>query len=168
MRLSVRKNAEMPFLPRFGVRLFLPKACCQPRSITATGRRKAMRTSTCGTRLGLFHTTAKENHEDYIKPQENGSHCRLRFRDRLTDRRGAGLCVQSDAPFSMNLSPYTQEELTEKQHNYELSESESYRAVRRLRATAAWAPTAAAPHLPEKYRLNETEFYFHPADSPVG
>ena len=56
-----------------------------------------------------------------MKPQENGSHFGC-ARVTITDGAGA-VTVTSPEDFSFNLSHYTQEEMTEKMHNYELTES---------------------------------------------
>ena len=56
-------------------------------------------------------------HEDYIRPQENGSRWNCNY-VRLTGTLG-GFDVLGDE-FSFNFSRYTQEELTEKRHSYEL------------------------------------------------
>ena len=57
-----------------------------------------------------------------IKPQENGSHCGCSYLE-VRDCLG-GLRVHGD-DFSFNVSPYTQEELTVKKHNFELEKSDS-------------------------------------------
>ena len=56
-------------------------------------------------------------HEDYIKPQENGSHCGCKYVSLFGN--GHEVTV-SGKDFSFNASYYTQEELTEKKHNFEL------------------------------------------------
>ncbi len=157
MRLSVARNAELPYLPRFGVRFFLPKACASVRYY-GFGPTESYEDKRVGTRLGLFETTALQNHEDYIKPQENGSHFGCHF-VQAADPRGAGLCLQSAAPFSMNVSPYTQEELTEKRHNYELTES-GYTVLCADIRNSGLGTNSCGPALPQAYRLNETQFEF--------
>ena len=73
VEMDVRKNPEFPVLPRFGLRLFLPRAM---ENVTYYGigpdesyidKRRAGYHS-------LFETNLDELHEDYIRPQENGSH----------------------------------------------------------------------------------------------
>jgi beta-galactosidase len=59
-------------------------------------------------------------HEDYLKPQENGSHYGCTYLQ-LYDDQG-GLCAQGEG-LSFSASPYTQEELTQKAHNFELRKS---------------------------------------------
>ena len=56
-------------------------------------------------------------HEDYIRPQENGSRWNCDMM-RATSGLG-GLEVRGDE-FSFNISRYSQEELARKAHNYEL------------------------------------------------
>ena len=70
--------------------------------------------------LGRFETCTDCLHENYLKPQENGSHWNCRY-----VKIGCGcteLAVYGN-PFSFNASPYTQEELTNKKHNFELQKS---------------------------------------------
>ena len=157
VRLAVQKNGDMPFLPRFGVRLFLRKDVCQALYY-GYGPTESYEDKHCAARLGMHRTTARENHEDYIKPQENGSHWRCDF-VQVADAKGVGLCVQAETPFSMNLSPYTQEELTVKQHNYELAESANTVLCLDTRQSGL-GTNSCGPALPEQYRLSETGFDF--------
>ena len=65
----------------------------------------------------LYRASVASLHEDYIRPQENGS----RFNcDYLNLYGHVGGLEVTGAGFSFNASPYTQEELTRKAHNYEL------------------------------------------------
>ncbi len=121
MQLSADRTEVLPELPRFGVRLFLAKT--EDRvSYLGYGPLESYADKRAACWWGRFETTAARNHEDYIKPQENGSHfgCEEVV---LTDAAGCGLKAESAVPFSFNVSPYTQEELTQKMHNFELEES---------------------------------------------
>jgi len=164
LRLAVTKNTEMPFLPRFGLRMFLRKDMDRAQYY-GFGPQESYEDKRCGARLGLYQTTAMENHEDYIKPQENGSHCRCDF-VRVTDPADMGLCIQADTPFSMNLSPYTQEELTEKQHNYELTEC-GHTVLCIDKGQSGIGTNSCGPELPEQYRFNDTDFVFSLRIDPV-
>ena len=62
-------------------------------------------------------------HEDYINPQENGSHYDCDFVE-ITNSQ-FGIAAAADKTFSFNVSVYTQEELERAKHNFELVESES-------------------------------------------
>ncbi|MBE5774966.1 MAG: beta-galactosidase [Clostridiales bacterium] len=105
-----------PDLPRFGIRMMLPKAMDQalyfgygPHESYIDKHRASVK--------HLFSCPVKDMHEDYIRPQENGSHWNCEFL-RLTGELG-GLEITSES-FDFNVSPYTQEELAAKAHNFEL------------------------------------------------
>ena len=59
-------------------------------------------------------------HEDYVKPQENGSHRGCVYAE-VSSSVKAIHAVGED--FSYNVSEYTQEELAAKKHNFELEPS---------------------------------------------
>src|SRR5699024_7972465 len=71
-------------------------------------------------RLGRFAASVDALHEDYLKPQENGS--RWDCSDVTVTNGDLALTVRGES-FSFNASHYTQEELTAKMHNFELEKS---------------------------------------------
>ncbi|NLA53924.1 MAG: DUF4981 domain-containing protein, partial [Clostridiales bacterium] len=112
-------DQRMPFLPRFGLRLFLPKAMDKAEYF-GYGPFESYIDKRNASILGSFKTTAEHNHEDNIKPQENGSHygCEHVI---VENDLGTGIFAFGNEPISFSISPYTQEELTKKMHNYELT-----------------------------------------------
>ena len=117
---AVRRE-QMPFLPRFGLRLFLPKAMDQV-SYFGYGPYESYIDKRRSSFLGLYAARVADMHEDYLKPQENGSHygCTLL---QVTDDETT-LQVTGEG-FSFNASPHTQEELTNKKHNFELEKADA-------------------------------------------
>ena len=106
---------------------------------------------------GLFDTTVKALHEDYTRPQENGSHHDC---DYVTVYGGrASLTVAGRETFAFNASVYTQEELTQKAHNYELQPS-PYTVLCVDYRQSGIGSNSCGPELLEKYRLAEAEFAF--------
>jgi len=97
-------------------------------------------------------------HEDYIRPQENGSHCGC---DYVTAAGGGvRLTAVSGAPFSFSASPYTQEELTEKAHNFELVPCGD--TVLCLdRGQNGIGSESCGPRLLPQYRMDEGRYDFH-------
>ncbi|MGN1116374.1 MAG: hypothetical protein ACI4TH_07395, partial [Candidatus Ornithomonoglobus sp.] len=61
-----------------------------------------------------------ELHEDYIKPQENGSHYGCKYMKLASSDSSVEVYGKN---FSFNASEYTQEELLSKRHNFELEKS---------------------------------------------
>ncbi len=114
--IHVRQRDKAPALPRFGVRMFLPKAINTVRYF-GFGPNESYRDKHRAGVKHLYQAAVSDMHEDYIRPQENGSHWNCDYL-RLIGSLG-GLEVFGDE-FSFNVSRYTQEELTAKAHNYEL------------------------------------------------
>lgn len=148
--LNVRKNPEMPFLPRFGIRLFLPKLIDKVEYF-GYGPYESYADKHRSDYMGLFVRTAEEMHENYLKPQENGSHTGCEW---MTVRgENGGWKAESSKPFSFNVSPYTQEMLTKARHSYELEES-GQTVFCLDYAQSGIGSNSCGPQLMEKYRLN--------------
>ena len=152
-----RDDLDMPALPRFGVRLFLPQAMAQTRYF-GCGPYESYVDKHRASWLGTFDTTAEANHEDYLKPQENGSHCACDYVT-CADAEGCGLAVTADKPFCFNVSPYTQEELAAKAHSFELTPCGA--TVLCLDAAMnGIGSNSCGPELLEKYRLDDVRITF--------
>lgn len=155
--LSCTKDMNMPFLPRFGVRFFLPKDMAETEYL-GYGPLESYQDKHHGARLGKYTTTARENHEDYIRPQENGSHYGCDY-VKVSDENDFGLLTFSSTAFSFNISPYTQEELAKKAHNFQLEECDStVLCIDYIQS--GLGSNSCGPALLEKYRFNEPEFNF--------
>ena len=157
LKMSVEKCPEFPTLPRFGLRLFINKSM---NKITYEGM--GPYESYCDKHRaswhGIFSDTAENMHEDYIKPQENGSHFDCSWVMAEGDEKC--FCVAGGQPFSMNASVYTQEELTIKQHNFELVPSE-FTVLCIDYAQSGVGSNSCGPQLLEKYRFDEKQFEFN-------
>ena len=102
-------------------------------------------------------------HEDYLRPQENGSHHDCDYVTVASAGQGAGkgisLTVVAEEPFAFNVSCYTQEELTAKAHNYELEEA-PYTVLCIDYRQSGIGSNSCGPQLLEKYQLNQEKFTF--------
>lgn len=156
--VKAKKEAAMIDLPRFGLRLFLPKAMDQARYY-GYGPYESYVDKQRASYMSRFETTAKENHEDYIRPQENGSHYGC-LEAEVTNSHGTGVRALSEQGFSFNISCYTQEELESKKHNFELEES-ACSVVCLDYAMGGVGSNSCGPRLKEKYRFNPSKFTFH-------
>ena len=106
---------------------------------------------------GLFETDVKAMHEDYLRPQENGSHHDC---DYVTVRgERAALTAAGEETFAFNASVYTQEELTEKMHNYEL-EASPYTVLCLDYRHSGIGSASCGPMLRKEYRLDGEEMNF--------
>ncbi|MBR1584209.1 MAG: beta-galactosidase, partial [Clostridia bacterium] len=116
LTLEGKRKASLPFLPRFGLRLFVNQGMDQLQYF-GYGPYESYVDKHRGTFRHLYDSTVAGEHEDYIRPQENGSHYDCDYLRLSGD--GVALTVWGEG-FSFNASSYTQEELTEKAHNDEL------------------------------------------------
>lgn len=154
--VKAARNPEFPELPRFGLRLFLPKDM-EAVSYCGLGPAESYRDKRRASYHGTFAAGVEALHEDYLRPQENGSHDEC---DCVTVAgRRAVLTAAGERPFSFNASVYTQEELTEKAHNFELRRS-PYTVLCLDYRQNGIGSNSCGPRLMEKYRFDETEFSF--------
>ena len=120
--IAVTKDDEFPDLPRFGVRMFLDKKLSAARYF-GMGPQESYCDKHQAASHGLYQANVDDLHEDYIRPQENGSHYDCEYVELNNSRYG--IVASAGKAFSFNASYYTQEELEKKTHNYELTESDS-------------------------------------------
>lgn len=151
------KDGEpFPFLPRFGIRMFMPKVYNSVEYL-GYGPYESYEDKHRASYLGLFADKIGNLHEDYVKPQENGSHFGC---SSLTVTDGCNAVIVTSAkPFSFNASEYTQEELTAKKHNFELNKCENTVLCIDYRMSGVGS-NACGPELLPKYRMNEDKFTF--------
>ena len=118
-RIDVHCREDAPPLPRFGIRMMLPRSI-DTISYFGYGPYESYVDKHRASVKHMFHSKVQAEHEDYIRPQENGSHWNCDYL-RLSGQLG-GLEVLGDE-FSFNVSRYSQEELERKAHSYELEPS---------------------------------------------
>lgn len=122
VKMDVLRNTGLPELPRFGIRMFLPKELTEV-SYYGMGPYESYIDKHHASSHGLYSDKIENLHEDYLRPQENGSHYDCDYV--ILENEAFGLKAVSRNTFSFNASVYSQEELTEKGHNFELEESGS-------------------------------------------
>lgn len=156
VRLKAEKDTEMPDLPRFGVRFFLDKNFGRIKYF-GMGPYESYADKHRASYMGLFESDVKSQYVDYIKPQENGSHCGCEYL--ALESPAVLLETVSEKPFGFNVSPYTQEELTAKKHNFELSES-GYTVLCIDYMQNGIGSNSCGPKLIDKYRFDDDSFTF--------
>ena len=150
------KDKEFPDLPRFGIRMFLNKKMDEI-TYFGMGPQESYRDKHQASCHGLFRSKVAQMHEDYIRPQENGSHYDCDYVE-LTNGQ-CGIVAVSKNPFSFNASVYTQEELERVSHNYELKESDSTVFCMDY-AMNGIGSNSCGPDVLDKYRFDEEAFKF--------
>ena len=150
------KDKEFPDLPRFGIRMFLNKKMDEI-TYFGMGPQESYRDKHQASCHGLFRSKVAQMHEDYIRPQENGSHYDCDYVE-ITNGQ-CGIAAVSKNPFSFNASVYTQEELERVSHNYELKESDSIVFCMDY-AMNGIGSNSCGPDVLDKYRFAEEAFQF--------
>ena len=154
--VAVTKDDEFPDLPRFGVRMFLDKKLADVRFF-GMGPQESYRDKHQAASHGLYRANVGDLHEDYIRPQENGSHYDCEYVELNNSRYG--IVVSAENAFSFNASYYTQEELEKKTHNYELTESDSVVFCVDY-ALNGIGSNSCGPVVLEQYRFDDVLFQF--------
>ncbi len=150
LELKGNKAEDMPVLPRFGLRFFTKG---ENVKYYGYGPYESYSDKHLCTYLDEFTSKVSDMYEDYIKPQENGSHFGTRYVE--TDK----LRISSDTPFSFSALEYTQEELTKKAHNFELEKCEDTVLCVDYKQNGI-GQHSCGPLTREEYRFNEAEFEF--------
>ncbi|MBO4320308.1 MAG: hypothetical protein J5857_07545, partial [Treponema sp.] len=151
--LEIKCDAEfsnkVDLLPRFGLRFFVPKHI-DTVEYFGYGPYESYIDKHQASYIGNFNSRISDMHEDYIRPQENGSHCGCTWMKAYGLQNG----IQFENPkgFSFNASEYTQEELSAKKHNFELEKSE-YNILCVDFAMAGVGSAACGPALAQKFRI---------------
>ena len=154
--IEATKDGEFPDLPRFGVRMFLDKKLSDARYF-GMGPQESYRDKHQAASHGLYRANVGDLHEDYIRPQENGSHYDCEYVELNNSRYG--IVASAEKAFSFNASYYTQEELEKKTHNYELIESDSVVFCVDY-ALNGIGSNSCGPVVLEQYRFDDVLFRF--------
>ena len=151
--MTVNKQPHTPFLPRFGITLLLPQTADTMR-YCGRGPTENYVDKRHAAWFGVFENTVENEHEDYIFPQENGNHTECEWVTVGTMR------VEATArPFSFSVSPYTDKELTNAPHNYELNPS-GFTVLSIDYMQSGVGSNSCGPKLDSRYQLNAPRFTF--------
>lgn len=154
--IKVVKDEEFPDLPRFGIRLFLDKKL-ENIAYFGMGPYESYIDKHQSTSHGIYRAKLSEMHEDYINPQENGSHYDCDYVELANGQ--FGMVAAAKKTFSFNASIYTQEELERAAHNFELEESDSTVLCLDY-ALNGIGSNSCGPVVIDKYRFDDIKFDF--------
>lgn len=155
--IDARRDTEFPFLPRFGLRFFLPKEFCHV-AYQGMGPGESYRDKHQASWHGCFEQDLRELHCPYLKPQEYGSHWDCDQVVFTNPTRIGGLKITSDRPFAFSAGFDTQEALTAAAHSWELTPADH--CVLCLDADQSGVGSnSCGPQLQEQYRLDGAELH---------
>ncbi len=158
LELAVDPDPELPPLPRFGLRFRVPTRF---RRMLFLGRGPEENYSDRldGCPVGLYRGEVQDFVFDYVRPQENGNHCDLRWLA-LREASGTGLLAIGRPRLSASVWPWTAADLERAAHPYELPERPFLTVHLDLRQMGvggddSWGSRPHAPFLlpPRAYRF---------------
>ncbi len=118
VELTLTPKIELPPMPRVGVTLVVP-AQHEIVSYFGRGGHENYVDRKSGARIGRFRTTIDNMVEPYIYPQDYGNRSDVRWLT-IADKQGNGLQVMGAPTFDFSVSHFTQQNLTEATHTYQL------------------------------------------------
>ena len=160
-KIDVQRRDNAPPLPRFGIRMLLPQAM-DVISYFGYGPYESYVDKHRASVKHMYVSTVASQHEDYIRPQENGSHWNCDYL-RISGELG-GFEVSGDE-FSFNVSRYSQEELEHKKHSFELQPTDGHVFCLDYRQNGIGS-NSCGPALNPQYAMPE-KFCFMFAISPL-
>ena len=150
--LDGSREETMPWLPRFGVVLPLPKAA-NLAEYYGYGPGESYVDSHCHAWLANFENRGEFMEFSYLRPQEGGSHWNC-----YQVNMGA-FRITARQPFSFCASPYSVAELMEAKHDYELPESSAVYCHIDYKMSGIGS-NSCGPELEEAYRFSEETFHW--------
>ena len=151
---KVKNN--MPYLPRFGFKLTMPEGSEDVRYF-GYGPYESYEDKRLASRVGLFRTTATDNFEHYVRPQENSAHHGCKWAD-VTSVAGHGLYFSAEK-FSLSVSHFSPEYLTKFNHDFELVPERDTTVIIDYR-TSGIGSASCGPELAKEYRIDEEDIKF--------
>lgn len=148
--LQGKFDQQKPFLPRLG---FEFKVAEKAFTYFGYGPAESYIDMHHGSKMGMYESTAEAEYVSYIMPQEHGSHYNTKF------LRLGEYVIESSKGFSCNVSEYSTEELTKKNHYFDLVKDE-FTNVRVDYKVSGIGSNSCGPDLLERYRMNDGKVEF--------
>ncbi|MCL2089539.1 MAG: DUF4981 domain-containing protein, partial [Oscillospiraceae bacterium] len=157
MKTSADVRDGLPHFPRFGLRLDMPRGN-EYVEYFGYGPHESYCDKHRSTYVSRFSATVDQMQEDYIRPQENGSHYKTEWAA-VTDRLGRGLLFAGDRDFSFNASHFTPDDLHGTRHNYKLVRRDET-VIHLDYKMGGVGSNSCGPELIKKYRVDDKKIEF--------
>ncbi|MBE6551343.1 MAG: hypothetical protein E7665_04330 [Ruminococcaceae bacterium] len=153
---------KLPALPKFGWTLTLNKEF-DKAGYLGYGPDESYADKRISSRFSYFETTAEDNYEPYIRPQENGSHYKTVYAS-VSEYYGKGIEIypcgeKASDGYEFDILPYSAKELTEAHNAYDLGENENVYVSVDYKQNGIGS-NSCGPALLEKYAFNEKHIEF--------
>lgn len=159
-------NDICEFIPRFGFRTTVGNEY-ENMSYFGYGPYESYEDKRLSSFVSTHETTVTENHEPYIRPQENGAHFGCKWA-MLKNAGGRGVYFSSlyDGDFSFSASHYSPEQLTATDYDWQLSPEDNISVIIDYRNSAVGS-NSCGPRLRKDLQIDEREITFSFSIKPV-
>lgn len=164
LETQVKLGERVKFLPRFGLQWIMPEGS-EEVEYTGYGPVESYIDKRHAAKMGKYSTTVDGLFENYLRPQENGSHWGTK-EAAVTNLLGMGLQFLGEPDFSFNAAHYTPEELEAAAHPHQLKKREET-VVHLDYKMSGSGSNSCGPQLMPPYRLEEKEFTFRLGILPI-
>ena len=149
IQAELETGEKVSMLPRFGIRMFVPKSF-DTVEYYGYGPFESYLDKHRASYIGKFESKIADMFEDYLRPQENSSHCGCKYM--TLKGREASVRFESAGDLSFNASEYTEQELSHKRHRHELEKCPS-NVICVDAMMAGVGSNSCGPELLPQYRL---------------
>jgi beta-galactosidase len=161
---EAKVREDLMFLPRFGLQINMT-AGNENIDFFGYGPQESYIDKRRSTRKSRFKTTVNNNHENYLKPQENGSHYKTEWAY-VSDLKDQGLLFIGMDEFSFNVSHYTALDISNAKHPHELKRREEV-IVNLDYGISGVGSNSCGPELLPQYRLSQKDINYKVRIKPV-
>ncbi|MEG1608293.1 MAG: beta-galactosidase small subunit, partial [Clostridia bacterium] len=124
---TIKKGLKLAFyseMPRFGLTLEMPKQF-ENVEYYGLGENENLCDFTQHAYVGVYKTKVSDMHTKYIKPQESGNHCKVRYA-KITDNDGDGLMFAHQGEyFNFNANHFVLSDLLKATHTEDLQDKDT-------------------------------------------
>jgi beta-galactosidase len=118
VELNIPENA--PNVPRIGLQFQIDKSL-QELTWYGRGPQENYQDRKTSSAIGIYHSTVTNWITHYVRPQENGNRCDVRWINfRNLSGKGIQFYANADNPLSVSAWPYTQDALEKTAHDFDL------------------------------------------------
>jgi len=164
LKTKAQVREGLPFLPRFGLSIVMPEGN-ELVEYFGYGPNESYIDKRRGTVKGRCNSTVDNLHENYLMPQENGSHYATEWAT-VTNSLGMGLLFIGMEDFSFNASHYTPHDLTTAMHPHELKKR-GQTIINIDYMMSGVGSNSCGPELLPQYRLSRNNMDFSIRITPV-
>ncbi len=154
--LDLNLKTEIGEVPRFGMRFALDKNF-ETIEYFGMGEKECYVDFKEHSKMGIWKSKVREEYEHYIRPQDSGNHINTKWVT-MYDTRNS-LTFAADNRFEFSALHYTIEELDQKEHDFELEESDTTEVLVCYKNRGVGS-ASCGPVLLEKYQVTDKHIEF--------